>query len=668
MHDPVNDAFPVTIRGGDTRPDVPNDQWVDQSFAINTTTPFNHDLKPWSSSAPENAYRFRPHDDFDKVGRRMVEQLRRHERGTASFKDAHLSKMKGDRRPTAPSKCALMDRALQQHHRGIAHVSAEAEQRDAGRLEQPPAAASLPVEAFPFKWNSEDWYEYEVAQIRMKRFEIENQGTGSPAASEVTYKLLIGSDWDHHLNHLADDMTAFIRDVARGIIEEKLAAVRSSMSSYEVGGAAVDRELREAFNHGDNDYDDDEIAAFALRELQGLEAECVRTLGLINSSRNDFVDSSDANQCWPVVETMEPWRKMVEFWMSRNTVTLTSIERSTRKYEFRKYFRTIKIKMPFQSSEFERRMYDMRHWLHRRCSVEFQTLHKKNLVHDAGRFPVEHDPATKPTVHDHSMFSFALDWQQSPADFARILTAKEGDTFESIASGAGCTTAALRQSNPSLRSIKAGAEVVLPRSASVRHLATPRTEPMMVQLTDEMRTWEAAASAIGVTVEELQTANPVALKTYKDGFTVGQLKAPFDLTGPTDAEFATEERTFMNDSFESVAQRLGTTVPALKAANPSVTSPSDVETVSVPQSATRKRRHQHSLHRSDAETAELFPSLVGDRDIREIPQEFPTAPERANEFPDEFDVTVPYPRQPKETLAVDSWLATLLRTGIDLKR
>lgn len=656
--DPVENDFPLRIRGGEPRPDVPEDQYVDQTFAINTAIPQFHELQPWSSRAPENSFRFRPYPEFDETGRRMITALRNETRSPGSFKEAYLSKMKGKRAPAVPSAASVMQRELL-CRRGTPYVDAIDRQRDVGRVT--PATPKVPASAeasqgpFPYEWNAEDWYEYEVASVRMLRFKTENLDAPSARASEVTYKLVLGAPWEHHMAPFANDVAGFVADIGRQFLEEKLAAVRATLHAYESANG-VDDELRRAFNLGSEQYSDEEIAEFAMRDLKQLEIDCVRTLSLINATQADFVDRSDASATWPVVETIEPWRRMVEFWSSHNDTTFNQAEMSTRKYEFRRFFRVVVIKMPFVSAEFERRLYDIRHWLHRRGSVEFQTVHKKSLIYDAARFPVEHDPANPPSHLDHSMYSFALDWQQAPADFARTIAAREGDSFESLASRLGCSSRAVRAANPHVHEITAGMTITLPRSRAALELATPAVPPAVVQLSADMKTWEAAAEAIGVTVEELQHANPNAVATYEDGFTVAELRVPHNYGGPSASEFAAVERTLVTDTFASVAKRLGTSEASLRAANPGVESPASVEAVQVPSDATRRRRLRHSLSRSEFDTAELFPSLIAERDQRQLPGELPSRPEVADEFPDEFP-DERYPRQPKDLRGSDSWVA-----------
>jgi murein DD-endopeptidase MepM/ murein hydrolase activator NlpD len=665
LHDPIDDPFPIKIRGSEPRPDVPTDQFVDQTFIMNATTPMFHELKPWSTTAPENAFRFRPHNEFDSTGRKLVKQLREDTRHISTFRDAYLSKMKGETRRRAPSSATLMDRAVREHHRHVGHVHAADKQRDAGRVTAPlPKVEVAADDPFPYTWHAEDWYEYEVAKVRTKRFVYENGAGNTEGSSEVTYKLMVGSVWEHHLAPLTDDLTAFIRDVARQIIEEKLVSVRALLSSFDTRGASiVDSEMRAAFSLGANSYDDEEIAQFAKRELLDLERECVRVMSLIASTKADFTDMSDPNAAWPVVETMEPWRRMVEFWHASEDGVYQQAEKSTRKYEFRRYFRVIRIKMPFQSHDLERRLYDVRHWLHRQATIEFHTVHKKNIVHDAARFPVEHDPEVLPTTADHGMYSFALDWAQAPADYVRTVRGQKGDTMATIAQRLGCSEKDLRAANPTVRGSVSGHSLVVPKTATKRQLTLPHGAPKTVPRDAAVKTWEQAAKRLHLTVEELQVANPAAVLSYADGAfaeTVTAFTLPFDSRTETTEEFAATEKTLLTDTFESLAARLGTTVESLRASNPEVKNPSDVDAIRVPRDAKRMRRTHHPLSRADAETAELFPTLVGEGTTRQLPPEFPSGPEVAAQFPDEF-TTERYPRQPLETPGVESWLTYTAR-------
>lgn len=662
--DPVNDAFPVAIRGSNVRPDVPADQWVDQTFAINTTTPMRHELTPWAADAPEGAFRFRSFDDFDTQGRREVTELRRFERDGAAgppHRESLLARMAAPASRVTASPATIMDRAIKQEVRGVAHRAPLEVQRDAGRREPTVRSQGRPQAAFPYVWNTTDWYEYEVAKVRLKRFQCENDRGGH----EVTYKLILGMDWDHHGKSLVEDVCSFVRDVGRETLCEKLASIRNILQSFgSQGQHGVDAELRRAFNLADDTaYDDEEISQFVRRELVALEAQCVRIVAMCNSASPTSADDFPAGATWPYVEHLEPWKRMVEFWGEKADATLTKSEMSSRKYEFRKFFRTIVIKMPFRSAEFEKRLYDIRHWLHRRMSVEFHTIHMKNVLHDAAHFPVEHDASEPQTHEDHALLSFALDWQQAPSDFAATATVQVDTDVNSVAMTLGTTVSDLRAANPGLAELHlpAGTTVVVPRTATRRRDATGRGDAAVIERTPSMASWQQVADATGLTVEELQAANGQALASYDnaaDAFDPSTTKLTLPHTASTDdTQFAGTELTFESDSFETVAERLGCTAESLRKANPSVEDPAKVQRVNVPPEATTPRRQVHPLRRSRAEIAELFPQMVGEQHVRALPDELPREPDNAANFPGEYSDSIGnVPRQPRYVPGADDWL------------
>jgi hypothetical protein len=689
--DPINDPFPRSIRGNQVRPDVPERHFVDQWFVLNTAVA--DELTPWSAEAPAGAYRFRPYDEFDSVGREQVTQLRRSDaarRPDGSFaelgrgwdaqptREVLLTKMDTERARRAPktaSACTVMERALKERVQRVPHLSPLQQPMDIGRTHAPLAVAgnvAVDKSAFPFSWRTEDWYEYEVARTRMQRFAYENEAGVGPFASEVTYKIVLSTAWEHHADPLVDDVLSFLRDVGRGIVEEKLRSVRATLDSIDT--APVDPDVRRAFNLGADEgaaYSDEEINALQRRALEELEAQCVSVLALCNASASGHTDVADRNASWPFVEKLDPWVRMIEYWGQRGDSTFTDAERSTRKYEFRRFFRVIKVKMPFQSSEFEKRMYDVRHWLHRHATVEFQTIMRKNLVHDGSLFPVEADEVQRPTHEQHGMYSFALDWHSAPANYFASTEAQKDETWAVIATRVGCTEVALREANPQLASASAkgaalplGTTVFIPGSATKRLLpATTAPRLALSAVKASPVTWEAAAAALGCSVEELQAANGTAAVGYtkEKGFAaaIKELLVPMSLAPPTAAHsFSDVELTHASDTFESVARRLGTTVEALRAANPGVESPGAVSQMAVPATASRPRRRTHPLARSRDQARELFPTLEAEVAAAGLPQTLPREPANAAQFPGEYqDGTGQYPITPNPHAGQDSWLA-----------
>ena len=721
--DPIDDPFPRSIRGDTAQPDVPDANYVQQWYFLYTTTSASGELFPWTSTAPEGAYRFRPHNEFNALGRERVQRLRETDRlrlpdgsfrnaqrgaqglpdreefltlmnsttvnGTSAQANAAQTKNQSSAaaspssRQNTPTPCTIMDRARKERYQRVRHLSPMQQQLDVGRTERVPVvAANIPVDkaAFPYNWKTEDWYEYEIAKVRMQRFNFENAPTGAaPFASEVTYKIVLSMAWEHHMNPFADDVAAFLREVGRQAVEEKLVSLRNTLLS--VRGGNIDPELRAAYAlDASAGYSDDEIRMQQQRELEQLEAECVHTLSLMNASASDLTNKADRNSSWPVIETLEPWRRMVEFWGERGDSTFANAEMSTRKYEFRRFFRVIRVKMPFQSTEFEKRMYDVRHWAHRGATIEFQTIHKKNLVHDAGVFPVERDPVEATTHEHHRMFSFALDWQSAPANFLAEtqVHGADGETAQAVADRLGCSLASLRAANPALSPLlggagagsallPAGTVVVVPADATKRLTSTSVSAKRiaLAALPDQQgKSWAGVAAALRCTVDELKAANGEALATYKDeadafDASTESLHIPSTLLAPAVVDgFSDVEPTFVGDTFDAIAARLGTTVADLRAANGDVADPRTVTHVKVPASALRPRRRTDPLQRTAESVHELFPKMRGEIGSGQIPAAIPHEPANAANFPGEYaDGAGAYPVNPRQLPATDDWLS-----------
>ncbi|KAK7197289.1 LysM domain containing protein [Novymonas esmeraldas] len=699
--DPIDDKFPVSIRGNMVRPDVPEDQYVDSWYVCTSMTHHLGDYRPWSASAPANAYRFRPYDEFDTKGRHYVQQLREFSRYTAAasrgkgakgfpFREAYLAKMNTSETAAttttaAPSRETIMQRAIAErlHHARV--LSPLEVQRDVGRLEEPlPCAGKAPADhtAFPFRWNTEDWYEYEVAKVRNRRFVFENTGDNGVSASEVTYRVVLEGFWDHHVMKLADDVVLFLKDVGRQVVEEKLRSVRASLEGLSSGGA-VDPELVDAFNAalkgpfgGADHYDPEEVAHFLRAELERLEEQCV---GVINRANVPIPGTSniyDANVSWPHVEKLEPWTRLAEFWTSSSDTSYTELEMSTAHYEFRKYFRVVVVKMPFQSTEFEQRLYGIRHWLHRQTSCEFHTTYRRNVVHDAAVFPTEHDAQTSPSHEHHRLFSFALDWQSAPVDYLSVELARDGDSWASLAARLGCTPADLKAANDTLEEVAAGVAVNVPGSAT-RRLTSFSAAPAVLPLRPgdgkpAVTSWRMAAELLGCSVEELQQANGAAALTYTDGGADGdgafdvrvtELAVPHTAAAAaaaSETSFATSEPVFEGDSWASVAARLGCSEAELLACNNADAGGGDVSsrsTVRVPATAATPRRLVHPQLRPQAATDALLARTFGEKAVGAV-GDIPTLPPNAAKFPHEYHTpTSRFPVTPQERPAGDNWIA-----------
>lgn len=693
--DPIDDKFPVSIRGNMCRPDVPEDQYVDSWYVCTSMTHHLGDFKPWSASAPPNAYRFRPYNEFDKKGREIVQKMREFERfhphqskwkGEKGFpfREAFLTMLSSNSKTKAspPSKQTLLTEAMEKVH-GNTPLSPLEVQRDVGRLDAPlPCAAKVEVNnaVFPFKWNTEDWYEFEIAKVRCKRFTFENTD------SEVTYRVVLEGLWDHHVAKLADDVCMFLKDVGRSVTDEKLRNVRKMLHEIEIG-TNIDPDFLQAFQSsrkgpfgGADEYDEEEVTNFLRDELQRLEEQCVKVINRCNVPIPAATNLYDPNVSWPYVERLEPWARMAEFWTSSSDTSFTELEMSTAHYEFRKYFRVVVMKLPFQSTELEQRMYSIRHWLHRQTSAEFHTTYRRNVVHDAAAFPTEHDPQFT-TSHKHNrLFSFALDWNSTPVGFLSMETARSGDTWETLAQRLGCSVAELRDANEKLEKVEEGIALVIPGTATRRLTSTHSTTrklPLKQADGSMIKTWESAALLLGSTVEELQQVNSqiaVAVKekgTMEFGEDVTELVVPDTVSAAVAEEvFAATEPVYVSDTFQSIADRLQCSVDDLRRANAEVTSLSAVNTVSVPLTAKQQRRVVHPQLRSQVSTDSLFPRVISEQHTFGI-DELPNLPPNTKKFPHEYHTpTSRFPVTPRELDFNDDWVsytAKYLDTNLSLK-
>lgn len=689
--DPIDDKFPVSIRGNLVRPDVPEDQYVDSWYVCTSMTHHLGDYRPWSASAPANAFRFRPYNEFDSKGREYVQNLREAQRYTPQssrgkgakgfpFREAYLTKMNTTETTTPPPSLeTIMSRAVAERLQHAKILSPLEVQRDVGRLEEPlPCAGKIPADrsTFPFRWNTEDWYEYEVSKARNKRFTFENTNDNTLQGSEVTYRIVLEGFWDHHVMKLADDVVMFLKDVGRQVVEEKLRNVRASIESLENGGA-VDPEMVAAFNAslkgpfgGADYYDAEEVAHFLRNEWERLEEQCVGIINRANVPIPGTANIYDANVSWPYVEKMEPWTRLAEFWTSSSDTSFTELEMSTAHYEFRKYFRVVVVKMPFQSTEFEQRMYGIRHWLHRQTSCEFHTTYRRNIVHDAAVFPTEHDVDAKPTHEHHRLFSFALDWQSAPVDFLDVEMCQVGDTWATVAQRLGCTEAALKSANDTLENLSAGVAVNVPGSAT-RRLTSISAAPALLPLRPgdgkpAVTSWRMAAELLGCSVEELQQANGEAALTYKvaeggeDGSfdaSVTELVVPYTATLATpETSFASVEPVFEGDTWATIAARLGCSEADMRGCNETVDLDT-AATVRVPATATTPRRITHPQLRPQAATDALLARTLGEKAVGGL-EEIPSLPPNAEKFPHEYNTpTSRFPVTPQEPRASDNWIA-----------
>jgi LysM repeat protein len=689
--DEINDSFPVRIRGRDTSVNVPDRYKVNEWFALNIGV--SEDALPWRTEGEPGAYRFREYaGSLDKVGRLQLEQMRKWERTDSSGewspdllppRDGYLTKMSGKTTPK-PSLQTLMDRAVQEHHKLTPHTSVLEQQRDVGRYEAPhPMAGKIPVDhsMFPYIRNTEDWYEYEIAKHKLKRFQVTNvDGT------EVTYKIIISAMWDHHLEPLGADLCNFIKDIGRDTIEAKLLSVRNALdalSDMDRAGAALDPELAKAFNGQLQEspflpgtkvqYEPEEIAHLQRSYLEDLERQLVAILGRIRSVPASDPKLYNSAQSWPYMERMEPWIKMVEHWAHCRESCFSDAEMSTQKHEFRRYFRVVKVQLPFFSEEFEKRIFDIRHWLHRRCTAEFHVLYNRNLVHDAGIYPVERDPAVQPDHEYHRLLSFAFDWQSAPVGLQSTTAVEANETsLEHVAVRLGCTAHALRLANPQLNAegkIVAGQTLIVPFSSTKRPSQKPAV-PQYLELVGKdgkrsFKTWEDVATALDCEVDELQTHNPhiasdPAMYSPDSGFSekVTQIRVPLSSTVPTAGEsFATTEPVYESDTFESIARRVGCTVQALKEMNPKVDKVTAVEEVLIPASAKYPRRLTDPLLQPEAATQALFPQTVSES--QHVPAHLPEKPDKAAvTFPAEYTSNSDsFPPQAMKVPGTEDWVS-----------
>lgn len=679
--DPIDDKFPVSIRGNMCRPDVPEDQYVDSWYVCTSMTHHLGDYKPWSASAPPNAFRFRPYNEFDAKGREIVQQLRQFERfdpkkakskGSKGFpfREAFLTKMLANNQTPPPSPATLLSRAIEESHQSKT-LSPLQVQRDVGRIEPPLPCAeetNLNGSIFPFKWNTEDWYEYEISKVRCKRFTFENSD------SEATYRIILEGLWDHHVAKLAEDVCMFIKDVGRSIVDEKLQNVRAMLSNLEAN-SNIDPDLIEAFEcnrkgpfGGKDHYEREEVANFLRRDLQVLEEQCVKIINRCNVPIPAATNLYDPNVSWPHVERLEPWVRMAEFWTSSSDTSFTELEMSTAHYEFRKYFRVIVVKLPFQSTEFEQRMYSIRHWLHRHTSAEFHTTYRRNVIHDAMLFPTEHDPQFSTSHQQHRLFSFALDWGSTPVGFLSMELVNAGDTWLSVAERLGCTVQDLKEANETMseENLEEGVSLVIPVTATRRLTsACHQTRLFSLKKPDggRIETWEEAAELLECSLEDLQRANSRAATqsgengTGKISSDIAELVVPDSVATPTEEEsFAATEVVYPNDTFATIANRLQCSELSLRNANEGVTDLSKVRIVSVPLSAKAPRRKVHPQLSSQVRADSLLPRTLSEQEEFGI-DHIPHLPAKAENFPHEYHThTSRFPATPIEQPFKDNWM------------
>ena len=658
--DPIEDKFPTSIRGRLLYPDVPLDDFQ-QLWYIGDRTPMSDELTSWTAIAPPKAYRFRPFDEFDHRGRVAVEQLRRAARSKAtsdgSFpeREPYLTKMAGAKTPKVPLETVL-DRAVQQSVRRLNHKSVLEVQRDVGRVEKVPSCAGkIPVDAtaFPFRWKTDDWYEYEVSKVRNKRFGMQNSDTCGPQGSEVTYRMVIEADWDHHAARMADDVAEFLKDIGRQLVEQKLVSVRRTLDEVRAG-AVMDPDYIASFPPG-KEYSLTEMRGFMIAELEALETQCVSILGKTSSGE---VDRYDASSAWPSVEKLEPWARMAEYWQGKGDKHWSHMEASSARVEFRKYYRVITCKMPFVSLEFEKRWYDVRHWAHRGCNIEYQTIRSMNLVHDTVQFPTEPDYVQPHSHENHRLYSFALDWYEGPQPRTEKETVREGDTWSSVAARLGVSERELLLHNSAVDNLATGVTLDVPPTATKAVTSfgtTTATLPV-----GAYKSWEEIATAFDCDADDLRDVNVEYCNddgSLKAGTSV--VKVPhFLLENSAQNEFASEEVVLGGDSWETIAKRLGSSVESLKAANVGITTLAQGSLVQVPADASHPRRLRDPLLRVDTEQT-LTAHLQAEKQKYNLPEGVPTKPHDAADFPYEFiDSTSVYPFIPSNRRhATSDWLA-----------
>ena len=691
MIDAIEDSFPKSIRGNRVTPNIPDFNYARTYFYLfDQPLQINRDLIPWSATAPDGNFRFRQWPQFSSRGVKAMTDLAHHRRAAAAVgvhaydkrssqlhKESYLTAVNlapGQAvRPTSPT--VSLDRAIRKHFYGLPTLTPLEVQRDVGRREpRPPNAHRYAVSNhFPFQWNTKDWYEYEAAQVRQRRFFIENENRGV-SASEVTYKIVISSLYDRHAKSMADDVHRFVQEIGQQVLEEKLKAVRKNMQTLTAH--QFPKELRDAFAASGIQYSDSEMVEIAKAELRDLEMQCLKCLNLCQSNATDTYEDKksdlfDPSVTWPYLESMEAWKRYWEFWSQRADDTFAAAEMSTRKYEFERHFRVVCIKMPFYSSHFERRLYDMNHWAHFRCTMEFQVIHRKNIVFDGSLFPSEPDAVSDLAAPHEALagaerfgpLSFALDWTEAPPQFVATAVARSGDTWTSLASRLGCSEAELKARNDEVAatnnlSLSEGTKIYIPKTATKRLIAFRRHETVTAETKTVLQhhaehnpgvstdaSWENVAVALGTTVDEMLAANAPAGKAPPP-----VIKIPVLATESTVmSEFETHEVLLQDDTIDAVAERLGCSVEDIIEVNKDSFPASDVtdiekltavlrslSAIAVPSTAKRPRRRHNPLAEITANptdsTAVLGQSAV-DAQQNQLPPKFPDKPVHAQRFP-----------------------------------
>ncbi|PMD30661.1 carbohydrate-binding module family 50, partial [Hyaloscypha variabilis F] len=154
-------------------------------------------------------------------------------------------------------------------------------------------------------------------------------------------------------------------------------------------------------------------------------------------------------------------------------------------------------------------------------------------------------------------------------------TIQPGDTFSSIAAKLGLTVAAIEAANPGVNpnDLQIGQVIQLAQPASTYTIVAGDT-------------FTSIATRFGTSVAALEAANP---GVNPNDLQIGQqINIPSSNSVPTPTP-APSSGTYViqaGDTFTSIAAKLGTTVAALEAANPSLT-PTDLQigaTIIVPSS------------------------------------------------------------------------------------
>eukprot|EP00758_Cryptobia_borreli_P007817 Tbor_TRINITY_DN5333_c0_g2::TRINITY_DN5333_c0_g2_i2::g.4749::m.4749 len=691
--DPIEDKFPRSITGGHVLPDVPKDQFTQMWYVGDRLSLGGKEMTSWVASAPPNAYRFRPFDEFDSKGREFVENMRKFVRQKSKtedrsflFREAYLTKMNDVKTPK-PSLETIMDHHTNSSTRKQNNVSVLAKQRDIGRYEKPPeCAGKIPVDStqFPFSWNTDDWYEYEIAKVRNRRFKWHNIDTMDSSGSEATYLLIVEALWDHHAERMAQDVCEFVREVGRQAVEEKLISIRETMGQLRNGNtASIDPDIIASFpkvareNKWVSEYTPAEVAQFIIAELEGIENQCLSILARTTSSQ---VDRKDKNASWPHIRELEPWARLVEYWRQHGDKHWSQMEASTSRVEFRRFFRIVEVKMPFVSHEFEKRLFDIRHWAHRSCGIEYQIIYSANVCHDKSQFPVEHDYIQPHSHENHRMFSFALDWHEAPARQGSLVIVEENDTWETISIRIGSSIEALKEENDDVDSLKAGMQLAIPAGATkttTSHGHTMGTIPVSEGKNRLYKTWEEIAKVFDCEVSDLQEVNAAICE--KDGSLSPSAEAitvPYHiLENSPSTEFATVELTFEGDTWEIVAKRLGCSVDTLKEKNALNGPPEGAvhfvagTALNIPEDAKHLRRIADPLLRVD--TLETITSVLqGEKKRAGLEDGIPMKPEGAEKYPYEYmDSTTRYPFVPSHDQSTEDWLrytATYLDKGMRL--